>query len=59
MTSQSSIMEKKGIIPNETIYITPKCIVHLHGHRNKMAPLMKPFILTNLSNGIKFRHYTY
>jgi hypothetical protein len=37
----------------------PECTMHLHGHRNKMVPLMMPFILANLSNGTKFRNYTY
>jgi len=58
MTSQSSIMEKMNTFPDETIHIMPKCIMHLHGHQNKMVPFMKPFILTNLNNGAKFHNYT-
>jgi len=28
-------MEKMNTLPNETIHITSKCIMHLHDHRNK------------------------
>jgi hypothetical protein len=28
--------EKTNTFPNETIRITPKYVVHFHGHRNKM-----------------------
>jgi hypothetical protein len=54
MTSRSSIMEKMGTLLNEMIHITPKCIVHLHGHHNKMVPLMTPSILMDFNNGVKF-----
>jgi hypothetical protein len=59
MTSQSSIMEKTSTFLNETIHIMPKCVVHLHGHPNKVVPLVKLFILANLSNGNKFHSCTY
>jgi hypothetical protein len=36
----------------------PECTMHLHGHQNKMVPVMKPFILVDLNDGIKFRNYT-
>jgi len=58
MTFQSSIMEKKSTFLDEMIYITFKCVVHLHGHWNKMVPFMKPFILANFSNDVKFHNYT-
>jgi hypothetical protein len=54
ITSWSSIMEKIGTFPIEMIHITPRCVVHLHGHWNKMVPLTKDSILANLSNGVKF-----
>ncbi len=47
-----------GTLLDEMIHITPRCVVHLHGHRNKVVPLMKPFILANLSNGANFRSCT-
>jgi hypothetical protein len=59
MTSQSSIMEKKNTPLDERIHISPKCVMHLHGHWNKVVTLMKPFILTDLSNGVKFCSCTY
>jgi hypothetical protein len=59
MTSWSSIVEKVSKFPDETIHITPKCIEHLHGHENKMVPLMKPFIFADRNNDAKFRSYTY
>jgi hypothetical protein len=59
MTSRLSIMEKTSTFPNETIHITHRCIVHLHGHQNKVVPLMKPFIFMDINNGVKFRSYTY
>jgi hypothetical protein len=40
----------------ETIHIMLGCVVHLHGHHNKVMPLMKPFIFTDLNNGVKFRN---
>jgi hypothetical protein len=33
--------------------------VHLHGHRNKVMPFMKLFILADLNNGVKFHNYIY
>jgi len=41
------------------IHIMPECVMHLHGHPNKMVSLMKPFILTNLNNDIKLHNCTY
>ncbi len=58
MTFQLSIMEKIGALLNEIIHITPECIMHFHGHQNKMVPFMKPFILADLNNGTKFDNYT-
>jgi hypothetical protein len=58
MTSQSSIVEKIGTLPNETIHIMPRCTMHLHGHRNKVVPFMKPFIFVDLSKGAKICNYT-
>jgi hypothetical protein len=42
---------------DETIHIMPGYAMHLHGHWNKMMPLMKPSILADLYNGTKFRNY--
>jgi len=39
---------------DETIHITLRCVVHIHGHWNRMVPFMKPFILANLNNDAKF-----
>jgi hypothetical protein len=50
-------MEKMNTLPDETIHITPRCAMHLHGHWNKVVPLMKPFILVDLNNGVKFCRY--
>jgi ribulose-5-phosphate 4-epimerase/fuculose-1-phosphate aldolase len=47
-------MDKKGTLPNERIHITPKCIVHLHGHYNKVVHLMKPSILAILMMALRF-----
>ncbi len=58
MTYRSSIVEKMGTLIDETIHIMPKCAVHFHGHQNKVVRLIKPFILVNLSNGVKFRNCT-
>jgi len=59
MTFWSSIVEKIGTLPDETIYIMFECIVYLHGHRNKLVDFMKSSILVDLSNGAKFHSYTY
>jgi hypothetical protein len=59
MIFQLFIMEKMGTFPNETIHIMPRCVVHLHGHQNKMVPLMKPYIFVDLNNGVKFHSCTY
>jgi hypothetical protein len=53
MTFRLSIVEKMNTFLDESIHIMPKCIVHLHGHQNKLVPLMKPSILVNISNGVK------
>jgi hypothetical protein len=58
MTSRSSIMEKMSTFPNEMIHIAFGCAMHLHGHRNKVVPLMKPSILADLNNGVKFCSWT-
>ncbi len=58
MTSQSTIVEKMNTLLDETINITPECVMHLHDHRNKVVPFMKPSILVDLRNGVKFRSYT-
>jgi hypothetical protein len=47
-------MENMNTLPNETIHITPRLALHLHDHRNKKMLVMKPFILMDLNNGIKF-----
>jgi hypothetical protein len=58
MTSSLFILEKANTLPNETIHITFEFTMPLHGHQNKMVPLMKPFILVDFSNGTKFPNYT-
>jgi hypothetical protein len=58
MTSRPFIVEKIGTFLDEMIHITLKCTVHLHGHPNKIVFFMKPFILANLNNGVKFYNYT-
>jgi hypothetical protein len=55
----SSILKKTNTLPDQTIHITPMCIVHLHGHRNNVVSFMKHFILANLNNDTKFHNYTY
>jgi hypothetical protein len=57
MTFQLPIVEKMGTL-DEMIHIPPRCSVHLHGRRNKVVPLMKPFILVDISNGAKFNSCT-
>jgi len=54
MTFRSSIVEKMNTFPNKIIHIMPRCVVHLHGHWNKIVPLMKPSVLVDLNNGVKF-----
>ncbi len=58
MTSQLSIVETTNTFSNETIHIMPNCVVHFHGHWNKVVPLMKPYILAEFSNDTKFRNCT-
>jgi hypothetical protein len=55
---RSFIVEKMNTPLDETIHIMIVCVVHIHGYRNKVVPLMKPFILANFNNGIKFHNYT-
>jgi hypothetical protein len=59
MSSWSFIVEKTSTLLDETIHIMHGCVVHLHGHRNKMVPFLKPSIFLDLDNGAKFRNYTY
>jgi hypothetical protein len=54
MTFWLSIVEKTSTFLDEMIHITPRCAMHLHGHWNKVAPLMNPSIFVDLSNGTKF-----
>jgi hypothetical protein len=59
MTSQSSIVEKTSTLFDETIHITPRCVMHLMTTIGiKMVACMKPFILVDISNGAKSRNYT-
>ncbi len=58
MTSQLSIVEKMNTLFNGTIHTMFGCVVHLHGYRNRVMPLMKPSTLVNFSNSVKFRNYT-
>ncbi len=41
MTSRLSIVKKTSTFLDEKIHITLECVVHFHGHQNKMVPLMK------------------
>jgi hypothetical protein len=59
MSSSSFIVEKMNTLLDEMIHIMLGCVVHLHGHHNKMVPFLKPFIFVDLDNGAKFRNYTY
>jgi hypothetical protein len=59
MASQSPIVKKTNTLHDETIHIMPKCTMCLHGHWNKLVPLMKPFILANFNNDTKFHNYTW
>ncbi len=54
-----SIVEKMNTYSNETIHITSRCTMHLHGHHNKVVSFMKPFIFVDFNNGAKFCNYTY
>jgi hypothetical protein len=53
------LLWKKQTFFDEMIHIMHGCIMHLHGHRNKVVPLVKPFILSNINNGAKFHNCTY
>ncbi len=59
MSFRSSIMEKMSTFFDEMIHIMLECAVHLHGHWNKVVPVMNPFIFTDLNNGAKFHNCTY
>jgi len=47
-------MEKMSTFPDEMIHIMFRCVMHFHGHQNKMMP----FILVDFNNGIEFYNYT-
>jgi hypothetical protein len=49
-------MEKTSTFFDETIHIMLAYVVHLHGHRNKVVPLMKLSILVDFNNDIKFQN---
>jgi len=55
----SSIMEKMNTFFDEIIHIVHGCVVHFHGHQNKMVSLMKSSIFVDFNNGVKFCSYTY
>jgi hypothetical protein len=59
MTFRLCIVVKIGTLLNETIHIMLGCAMHFHGDRNKVVPFMKPSILADFSNGVKFYNYTY
>jgi hypothetical protein len=46
------------LIPMAMEVVHKVWVVHFQGHQNKMVLFMKPFILVNLSNGVKFNNYT-
>jgi hypothetical protein len=54
MISQPFIVKKMNTFPSETIHIMFRCAMHLHGNLNKVVPFMKPSILVDLRNGVKF-----
>jgi hypothetical protein len=58
MTFRLSIVEKMSTLLDGTIHIAPGCAMHLHGHWNKMVPLMKPSILVDFNNSVKFHSCT-
>jgi len=58
MTSSWSIVEKTNTFPNETIYITPRCAMHVHAHWNKLMLFINLFIFVDFNNGVKFRNCT-
>jgi hypothetical protein len=51
-------VKKTGTFHDNMIHISLVCIVNLYGHWNKAMPFMHPFILADLSNGIKFHNCT-
>ncbi len=54
---QSFIMKKTSTFFDETIHIMFKCAFHLHHCQNKVVPFMKPSLLTNVKNGVRFYNY--
>jgi hypothetical protein len=48
------LWKKTSTFLDETIHITFGWAMYLHGHRNNVVPLMKPFIFADLYNGAKF-----
>jgi hypothetical protein len=54
MTFQLFIVEKMSTLFNEMIHITFRCIVHLHGHQNKMVPFIKPLYFWILAMVLSF-----
>ncbi len=42
---------------DEMIHIMFKCAFHLHHRWNKVVPFMKPSLLTNFKNGVRFYNY--
>jgi len=54
MTSWLFIMEKTNTFLDDMIHITFKNVVHLHGHWNKVVPIMEPSIFANLAMALSF-----
>ncbi len=52
------IVEKMGTLLDGMIHIMFECVVHHHGDWNKMVFFMKPSILADFCNGVKFCNYT-
>jgi len=51
---QLSIMKKISAFLDETIHIMFACVVHLRGHRNKVAPSWNPLYLQILAMALNF-----
>jgi hypothetical protein len=54
MISRSCILKMTSTFPNEMIHVMSGCVMHLHGHQNKMVHLLKPSIFVDLSSDVKF-----
>jgi hypothetical protein len=54
MTFRLLIVKKTSTFLDEMIHITHKCTMHLHGHQNKMVPLIKPLCLWILAMALSF-----